>query len=206
LGEEKIELVGVDNDHAFVDPLLRGRSLLGFGAEYTKLQVKCILYCFDQMQEPIHPKTRELFLKLGAAQHIQGWLIDLVSQEKRYAALFSPKEMASFFKATATAIPILFPKGCVANIYEKLLRLQKILQEDANITPLQLLRCTIPELGVRYEEAFKGEKTPWERFDTLCGVHYSKAIKGRLGTKLNSRQILNSQSLSPQCRVCSRRV
>ena len=58
-------LIGIDNDHAFVPPLVKEGS--------STVQVKCILYCHDLMQKPIHPCAKERSLLTRNICCATGW-------------------------------------------------------------------------------------------------------------------------------------
>ena len=85
----RYRLVCVDNDHAFVTPLLaKGPA----GGQNRKLQVKCILYCLDVMNLPIHPQAIETFLRIDPESAIEHWLKDLEKRQARFVELFTHEE------------------------------------------------------------------------------------------------------------------
>jgi hypothetical protein len=194
-------LVGIDNDHAFVEPLVRDSS--------TKVQVKCILYCLDQMKQPIHPCARERFLAVTPERILNVWLNQLILKNKQYCELFSPLERKELFQESknrsSVVIPIPFREGAIADIYQKFQRIQLALRDYDRITGLELLRVTIPKLGVRYEESFNTHHTPLARFYSLVHTQYSTAIAGRYQTLLNSRHILKSMRI-PELAVSQTKV
>jgi hypothetical protein len=183
-------LVGVDNDHAFVPPLVKEGG--------STVQVKCILYCLDLMKQPIHPAARERFLSFTPERLLRLWLNQLNEQNQRYCALFSEIERRELFdtkKRPGMVIPIPFKTGAIAEIYQKFQRLQLALKESPQLSGLELLRIVIPSLGIRYEEAFHSCKNPLERFLSLTSTQYSIAIAGRYQTMINSRQMLQSMAI-----------
>ena len=87
----RYRLVCVDNDHAFVEPLLKG-------GQNRKLQVKCILYCLDVMNLPIHPQAIETFLRIDPESAIEQWLKDLEKRQERFVELFTHAERKKLFE------------------------------------------------------------------------------------------------------------
>ena len=66
--EKTTRLIGIDNDQAFVKPFIANKkwSVLDvFKQKETKPQVKTILYCLNQMNNPIHPDVRNLFINMS---------------------------------------------------------------------------------------------------------------------------------------------
>ena len=220
----RYRLVCVDNDHAFVEPLLaKGPA----GGQNRKLQVKCILYCLDVMNLPIHPQAIETFLRIDPESAIEQWLKDLEKRQARFVELFTHDERKKLFEQgsirsqlklsnikkavtsklssaegsskqstqTPTVIPIPLQRGLVLHLLEKLLRLQTSLRENPYITGIQLLKHVVPELGIRYEVALQREKSAYLRFASLTEDLYSKAVAGRYGTMINSHQVLKSLNI-----------
>ena len=192
LSQESYRLVAIDNDHAFVPPLMKENG--------KTVQVKNILYCLDQMNEPLHPHARERFLSFTPERLLRLWLTRLVAQNESYTNLFSKTERKALFKKSKQSegivIPIPFRPKAIADIYQKFQYLQEALRETPLLTGMQLLRLVIPQLGVRYEEAFHGHQTALERFFSLTSTQYSIAMAGRYQTLVNSRQMLKSMAIA----------
>nr|WP_166158290.1 hypothetical protein [Neochlamydia sp. AcF84]NGY95961.1 hypothetical protein [Neochlamydia sp. AcF84] len=193
LGEVKEQLVCVDNDHAFIPSF----------SEEGKLQVKCILFCLNQMHEPLHHKTKERFLQINPLELLQTWLRNLDKQQQRYTKLFTEKdrEFVYAYNKQNPVISILLPPRTVAKIYQKLSRLQralKKLENNANLTPLELLIRLDPPLGRYYEHLLQNKQTSiYERFLKGPGQYYEKSLNG-LETSSTSRSLLKSSNMPTQ--------
>ena len=88
----RYRLVCVDNDHAFVEPLTKKTG------QGRQLQVKCILFCLDAMNQAVHPKAVETFLRIDPECAIEQWLKDLVQRQDRFVALFTHQERKKLFE------------------------------------------------------------------------------------------------------------
>ncbi len=189
--EGTYRLVGIDNDHAFVPPLVREGDAVAL--------VKCILYCLDQANHPIHPAARERFLSFSPERLLRLWLEQLERQNQHYCNLFSSKERRTLFKKSGKnsgmVIPIPFRPGYLVDIYQKFQRLQIALKESAQLTGMEALRLVIPQLGIRYEEAFRTHKTPLERFLSITKTQYCEAVAGRRQSINGSHEIIRLMTI-----------
>ncbi|MBS4171620.1 MULTISPECIES: hypothetical protein [unclassified Neochlamydia] len=189
-GEIRKQLVSVDNDHALVPSF----------SEEGKLQVKSILFCLNQMQLPLHSKTRERFLQVKPFELLQTWLQDLNTQQQRYTKLFTEKdrEFVYVYNKQTPVISILLPPKTVAKTYQKLTRLQrslKNLENNATLTPLELLIRLDPPLGKYYEHLLQdAHLLPYERFLKGPGQSYEKSPYG-LVTSSTSHSLLKSSNI-----------
>ena len=187
----KYQFVAIDNDHAFVTPKSKRTNTI---------LIKCILYCIDLMDKPIHFKTKEYFLSLKPAKILKEWINRLIETSNQYNGLFTTAEKRLLFDNSisdnGSIIGIPFKGGMIVDIYQKLQCIQNGLNLSNNITLLQLLKLTIPEVGIVYEEAFHSYSTPLERFSSLFEEQYSKEENGRFNTLSNSKQLLSSMQVS----------
>lgn len=160
-------LVSIDNDHAFVRPIALKKN----GEESTEtksLQVKTILYCLEEMRDALPQDMVKQLLAYSPYDLLKNWLVELQQQQKQIHALFNETER-KHLKAADIHVDILFKFSIVADIYQKLCRLQAILREDPRTPLLGILRGVIPELWVRYAGVFQQSQysTPLERFNVL---------------------------------------
>jgi len=193
-------LIAIDNDHAFVDPILKEKG-------HRKLQVKTIIYCLEQMQEPMHPEVRDEFLKLDPEWVIETWLRELTTLQIHYDELFDEADRKRLYKQDKdnpiiTRIP--FKRGIIASMYQKFIRIQEILRKQPHITGSALLRQVMPLIGIPHEEAFKKIDNPDGRFRYLFGQQYSAIVAERYGTLVNGKQILQSMAIPEQAMIASK--
>ena len=164
--DKAIQFRSIDNDHTFVRPLATdedGQEIEG----PLGMQVKTILYCFDQMQEPLDSQFCERLLSLDPYTVIKKWLDDLGEEQKRIENLTKDKKGRIELKRRGIYLDIEFKLHIVIDIYEKLVRMQESLRKDPKCTGMRLLRKTIPNLSVRCLEVFDKFNTPEERFHEL---------------------------------------
>jgi HEAT repeat protein len=167
-GETRYRIVGVDNDHAFVRPFAAKKE----EGQQSQLQVKTILYCFDTMQAPIHPKTRQRLLELDMYAFLQQWLETLAKREEQHETLFGIlKEQRETIQR---AVRIAFRPSIVRDLYQKLTRLQVALRRHPQLTHFELLQRVIPELGICYFTAFQRNDNPQARFGQLTEALYER--------------------------------
>ena len=196
-GKPAYRIVSIDNDHAFVEPVLLQNN-------HRVMQVKTILYCLSQMQLPIHPLARDNFIKLDPKTIMSDWLLLLDSTQGTCDQLFKENDRKRLFFEEDKENPIItrvpLKKGIVPKIYEKFVRLKALLQENPDITHLELLKKVIPLLGIAHEQAFKravskDENTPGARFHFLFSRQYSTIVAERFGTLITSKHILASAKI-----------
>jgi HEAT repeat protein len=185
-------LISIDNDHAFVRPV----SLRSNGQEIEGpkgLQVKTILYCLDFMKDPLVDCLRERLITLDILQVLSAWLQSLQKKQQEIERLFNAQERRAL-KAQQLYLDISFKPSIVADIYQKLVRMQAVLRKHPDASLSRLLRYVIPSLSIRYETAFKHSDLPQDRFMFLTKGQFKVirvAGKEALSSKTPARDIIN---------------
>ncbi|MBL8675911.1 MAG: hypothetical protein JNJ47_00550, partial [Alphaproteobacteria bacterium] len=170
-------LISVDNDHALIPTLAR---VSDDPQARTFLQVKSLLYCLDQMKESISEEVREFFYKINPYEIFKEWLEDLKDLDARYESLF-PNAEAAALTSQGCIVRIPFKPQMIAQLYDKMVRLQKIFAPKKNSTSLQpltheeVLLKLEPLLGKRYGIGFTKPLSVAERFDLINERFYNKA-------------------------------
>lgn len=83
--EKKYRIIAIDNDHALAEP---------FSKEFVENRIKCcpqvksILYCFDQMNNPIHHQVIEKVISFNFNEILERWLKNLDGVHQEYSNLF----------------------------------------------------------------------------------------------------------------------
>ncbi len=204
-------LIGIDNDHAFVKPVMIEKG-------HRKLQVKCVLFCLDTMRRPVHLAVRQRLLHLNPVTFLESWLDQLIAYHEGSMKLFDKKARQRLFKVKTdlkqlarkvalrevrerlpVVVTVPFRDGAITELWDRLVRMQDALRDNPMITHLQLLKAITPSLGMIYDEAFEVHEEPFEvaeRFHEVANTHYSTAIAGRYATLTTSRQALEAAGFS----------
>ena len=207
-------IVCIDNDHAFLPPIAKKMDKaekLEHG-ESNIVLVKCVLYCFNIMNEPIDPIAREKFLSLPIDSILREWLCDVQERNKLYSEFYDQtivkktglSRIAQYMHMSSKTkgfesydikekiCP--FRKGSILEIYQKF-ELIKIALKEPNITLMEILRIVIPVLGIRYEQTFKSHKSIYHRFFDIGRKSYKEALGGRFQTLLTSKRCLQHMEI-----------
>jgi hypothetical protein len=144
LKEETQEIFCIDNDASFGDPFNKERIFTS------------ILFLLDEISH-ISPEASGEFLTLDPTLLVDGWLEELVIEQKNYEALFTPQETQKLWDATTTisqllwnqeepdpATPsILFPPGAITRLMLQFHELRTLFQTLPLHTPQDLLKTLI---------------------------------------------------------------
>ena len=188
-------LLCVDNDQSFVPTVTKN-------AKRLELQVKSILFCFDEMLDSLHPEIIDEFLTLDGPTILRQWLLDIQQKNKSLRNLFSEelrKQLLMRNKHNPMVLTMLIPEALITRLYVLFMRIQDILQRakttSENITHLQLMNELDPIFARFYEEAFQKGATPIERFEYIAKGSYQiiKEEKGRMhfGTSTKATDVLS---------------
>src|SRR5262249_34962098 len=102
-------LASVDNDRSFYPAVIREE-------EKNTILVKSMVYCLDEMNQPIHPALREEFLSLTPHQLLGYWLEDIQRQDNALRDLFNEKEIQELFKEQPSSTSRLSRSNSVKDI------------------------------------------------------------------------------------------
>ena len=165
-GENSYQLVGIDNDHALVDALIQDKDNKAEQGN-KKVQVKTIVFCLEQMKEALHPKAIAEFIALHPEVELHQWLSVLVLRQRSYEALFQFDERERLLKEeSVTQIPI--PPKSMSKLYERWERIKESLQNNPQITAIELLKRSEPLLGARYQEVLDQHRRPPRTLSCDC--------------------------------------
>ncbi len=178
----RYRLVSIDNEQAYVRPLAKNSK--GEEIEGPEgLQVKTILYCLNEMQEPLNKNVRERLLDLDPAVLLKQWLQDLTEEQKKIDAIFVTDEKNKLQDRKGIYLNIVLRSRMAIELRNKLIMMKKILSEYPDCSGLMLLRQMIPNLSIRYIDAFYKYDTVDERFNAIS--------KGCFGKKFVQRPLFD---------------
>ncbi|MBA3814151.1 MAG: hypothetical protein H0X26_06645 [Alphaproteobacteria bacterium] len=197
--ENKYRIVGIDNDHAFVPAIVMEKPKKEFwtGKPLAVAQVKTILYCLDQMKNPVHPNIRSMFINLHADETFDEWLRELKKVNTSYSDLFlDPQDHVNFFrdKEHQSFLGIPFQKGAISHLYDKFVTLRNALNQSPDMTHMELLMKLEPRLAKRYSQASQ-LSTVKDRWDAVDADFYEKTKSGSGTTITRSGDVLKSMDI-----------
>ncbi len=200
-GSDSYSLSIVDNDHGFIDSLVRHKRKLSETVGAVALRVKTILFCFDQMKEPVHPDIRNKLLSIEVLPFLEQWAGDLATVHAQYLALFSEADHAAYLDDDCVTQGVPFRNDTIINLYNKFELLQNILRDEPKCSHIELLCKLEPDLGKIYSDALMLNQSPLARWEQVDGPSYKKTLSGtyttlsKAGTVLPSGRILGEKSL-----------
>lgn len=160
-----VEIIGIDNDIAFSDPIVMEHIGERRGVHYVN--VKNVMYFFPQMQSLVEQSLKETFLKRVPELVMIDWLQGLWEKNLQYEALlkaniFSLKEYqgdgGSKISGKGLQLPIkLVPKTSI-KLYKKLLKIHDILIHGDDVTHNDLFEKVEPILYRYYKEVAQKAK------------------------------------------------
>jgi Ran GTPase-activating protein (RanGAP) involved in mRNA processing and transport len=197
--EGSYRLIGVDNDHALMPTIARQTD-----QHHKKfLQVKSILYCMDQMQKPIPPQVKEAFHHLDPYSILKTWLLSLEDLDKKYDTLFRNEEARRFMQHDCV-VCVPFKPSMMTQLYDKLLRLQKICSlqgltsSSRELTPQHVLEQLEPLLAQRYRVGFEEPRSVAKRFEVVNGRFYNRNQYEAYVSTTSSKLLLSSLNIPIQ--------
>ncbi|MFN7098413.1 MAG: hypothetical protein ACK4PR_12790, partial [Gammaproteobacteria bacterium] len=180
------KIIGIDNDHAFGDGLLRDDN----GILTT---LRNVLFFLPQMQDEVAPDFREKFLKLNPAIICMQWLKMLHDQNQRYQRLldnkiFTEEEFSGSptnKKQKSLNLPISLPKGVIERIYHNLSCMQRLLAScPGKVTHQMLFDIIEPSLARLYKEVAKEQNgQPLKALHKIWEPYFSQEIIDKVLTK-----------------------
>ncbi len=186
-GKRSYRLSCIDNENSFVPAFaLRGKEI--------QRQVKCVLFCLNQMESAIPEKVRQLFLKLNPLDLLAGWLRNLSAFNSCCCELFDLNERKGLWrKGCFIGVPL--APGMVSRLYDKFLCVQRILQERTSITLMQLFHELEPGLATVYQKGFIAPKTVYQRFEMIDKPFFTLTTEGHLVSSQSAQALLQSQNI-----------
>eukprot|EP01127_Copromyxa_protea_P018700 TRINITY_DN5943_c0_g1_i2.p1 TRINITY_DN5943_c0_g1~~TRINITY_DN5943_c0_g1_i2.p1 ORF type:complete len:1269 (+),score=185.35 TRINITY_DN5943_c0_g1_i2:550-3807(+) len=148
---KSIEIVGIDNDLAFADPVVQNKK-----GEHL-INVRNVLFLFPQLYKPLHPGAREHVLSLSPEIVIFEWLRLLHKQNQIYKSMkntiFSSAELAKL------ELPIKLRSGTVTQLYKDMVSLQAYLRENPETTHADVLERMQPAVYYFYTTIVEQTRT-----------------------------------------------
>ena len=151
---EEMAIIGIDNDIAFADPIIRKPKI---NPNEFFVDVRNVLYFFPQMKLSVDESFVKGFLQLCPELLIFDWLKNIFKKSQEYQQLLDDKILTDqdFIELN---LPIKFVPGTVRNVYRKLKEIKKILYENPTISHVDLFSKLQPLLCLYYEKLLDSVK------------------------------------------------
>jgi len=184
-GDNILELTLIDNEHFLLPAYIKkNRSYI--------LNTKCVLWCMDEMQQPVHPDVLRDLQYLKADKILKEWLKDLIIDDKRIVndvdGLFSIDEAekialskgSGFLSIIKNKDRILlgpfFQQDAVYSMFTRIRELQKFLVKSTRksglLTHQDILNNLLPEIATFYKSSAVLNDKPLKRFHSLVDQAY----------------------------------
>lgn len=141
---ESWQIVGIDNDEVFRAPIHRSHYI----------GVKTVLYLMEQMETPLKPHLKEIFLKSSPLQLCTNLLSTLEKQNRLYVKLVGPKNQINSLQ-----VPLCLRPEVLLVIFEKARAITNLLLEvgdnEEELSLQQLLTGIQPLVSAQYFLASK---------------------------------------------------
>lgn len=207
LSPEVSRLIPIDNDHIFLPSVHyeTGSFWSGYKA-YDCLQSKSLLFCLDEMTDPLLPSCLNHLSKiLNKENFLEEWFKELATINDRYQALLDEKALGELWNEKGVSLRISIPEAVVKSLYWKLELMKELLNSIPAITPLEILSRLEPYAGKKYQEAFMSTPLNSARPRNACLKQRFQLRVKDLWTKnqststsislLNSRQMIEILNL-----------
>ncbi|MCB0386444.1 MAG: hypothetical protein KDD43_13710, partial [Bdellovibrionales bacterium] len=174
-GTHHYQLIGVDNDHAFVPAVVRETPQKDWkGTLVPTAQVKTILFCLDAMKSPIDAALRTRIINQKLDLFLIPWLRELRHVHRSLAGLVSETEFWTLYKKHHTYLGVPFRSGALRHLYDKHRKMVELLTHNPDCTPMDILYSLEPHLAKRYDRAFQeGIQDVAERFKRVDHPFYA---------------------------------
>ncbi len=166
-GQERLSCI--DGDRCFV-PTFKNQ----------KLHAKDIVFCFDEIQEPIDKVVRQDTLCLNPQQVLNAWVDETQRLGDAVIRVFGGKVSDYYREWRADAeksllLPLL-KFHAVNDLFQHLQSLQalfdKAAHDNLSITHADMVAKINPRLAHHYQPVFQHYKTPFDRFSHVAGYAY----------------------------------
>lgn len=203
-------LINIDNDQALLESPVKKMKLTNNQQGYEiKLNLKSIVFCMPEMQQPLHPSSIDNFLSYDPYKELNDWLQSMRDFNKRLREYGIDESVCEkWFNGIfprwlnpqgCVRIPFLF-SDALRGVYQRFVKIQHLLREQPSLTHSELLSACLPAVATFYEAA-KGTN-PWEKFHNMHKSQYMPIEKYNINytapsTKLKTLTTANDISSMP---------
>ncbi len=162
------KVVNVDADQALGSTVVK--NINSFGEKRRYLNMKNVLYFFPQMNDPIDKEFQRKLLDTHAVFFILDWLKILKKENEMYYNAYE-KGLLTRDEYESLQLPIRFSRlDELVRIYEDLIKIQKLLKENQQLTHANLFKQLYPDLALHYESIKDNVEDTCQNFSAAAKI------------------------------------
>jgi hypothetical protein len=181
------QIVCIDNERAFVPPVAADRATI-------KVCSKSVLFCLDHMSTPVHPEVIAFWKDINPLTFLEEWLIETKIIHDKQKNLLAHYHLSSFETSHGIRLGVFFKEGAMGYLYNKILRLQRVLDKPVIPTHLEVLQKVEPLLYRRYEQVLKKPLSVSDRFKEADSAYF-EYIQGSERTLSSIHSVLHQSGV-----------
>ncbi len=191
-------LVCIDNENSFFPAGVKDKETnVPFRA------IKSIVFCLNQMKEKVHPTVLARFLEMEPAAVLTKWLQEIEGYHNVCLSMKLDEETGKvdekihkLCKDQNCYIGVPFAPGMLNRVYDKFVKLRDQLQENPNITHIDLLIKLYPPLE-KYKTYLNVPLTVYNRFKEV-DLPLFNLVKGVPESRYATKEVLEALTIPYQ--------
>eukprot|EP00051_Salpingoeca_urceolata_P007277 m.96263 g.96263 ORF g.96263 m.96263 type:complete len:2337 (-) comp15183_c0_seq1:284-7294(-) len=142
----RFNLICIDMERAFTQASSRKSK--------RNVRPKCVLYCMDQMHWPVDAGVRAHLRRLDVTSFMHGWMAKVLLCNAQHRAMFTEQDAVKFAShgSHPSVIGFPLPPASVEALFDKLVRLQRLLDDEPHATHWDLLEVLEPAVAEHYAQ------------------------------------------------------
>jgi hypothetical protein len=167
--EGRFQIVCVDNDHSFQNPISELCNPVFDGRQITKT----ILWCFDAMKDRIDPVARLKFMTINVHSLVSLWLRQLKWYNTKCTYRFKASGIIRYWKDFKVGIPVILTKEIVLGVYFNLEKMQEELK-NKDINHISIVWKVQQDVAANFVRYISTPAHPLERWRAVTKKEYER--------------------------------
>ena len=161
-------IVCTNYEHAFA-PDVAGK----ISGAHPMLFAKSVLFCMEQMFDPIHPEVQEYITGLDVTRLLDRWLKTLSGLNGKHFDMFGRIASTLLVGTEPAFVGVPLRPGLITELMNKLCRLQQLLRSEPTASHIAILNALAPMVGQRYDRVLQQPLTVTERFREVDSAFFN---------------------------------